>query len=280
MPNRFALENLGLGLGLRSVHSRHILDHWPEVGWFEVISENYMHTEGRPLHLLDQIAERYPVVLHGVSMSLGSVDPLDMAYMQRLRRLSQRIKSPWVSDHLCWTGIHGKNTHDLLPMPYTEEALAHTTAKVRQAQDFLQARLLIENPSSYVGFSGSSMTEYEFLARLVEDADCGLLLDVNNIFVSAFNHEYDPAAYLAALPMDRVVQFHVAGHSHQGTHIVDTHIGPVIDAVWQLYREAYARCGGAATLLEWDQDIPSFEQTWAEAQKAHRYAELPGRRAG
>ncbi len=275
MSNRFGLEHLGLGLGLRSVHYTHILEHWPDVDWFEIISENYMHTEGRPLYLLDQIAERYPIVLHGVSMSVGSSDPLDQAYMERLKKLNERVKAPWISDHLCWTGVNGKNTHDLLPLPYTEEALKHTTAKVRQAQDFLQTRLLLENPSSYVGFTGSTMPEYEFLARLAEDADCGVLLDVNNVFVSAFNHGFDANTYLDALPMDRVVQFHVAGHSNEGTHIVDTHIGPVIDDVWELYRKAYADCGGASTLLEWDQDIPSFGETWAEAERARNYADLP-----
>jgi uncharacterized protein (UPF0276 family) len=279
MSNRFGLPNLGLGLGLRSVHYAHILERWPPVDWFEIISENYMHTEGRPLHILDQLRERYPIVLHGVSLSIGSTDPLDRAYLARLKALRDRVGAPWVSDHLCWTGVHGKNTHDLLPMPYTQEALRHTVARVREVQDFLQAPLLIENPSSYVEFSGSTLTEYDFLAELAEAADCGLLLDVNNIYVAAYNHGYEPRAYLDALPMDRVVQFHVAGHSNEGTHIIDTHIGPVIDPVWALYQDAYARCGGAATLLEWDQDIPSFEQTWAEAERARDYAALPRRAA-
>ncbi|MCB9649749.1 MAG: DUF692 domain-containing protein [Deltaproteobacteria bacterium] len=275
--NRFGLPNIGLGLGLRSVHYAHILEHWPAVDWFEVISENYMHTAGRPLYILDQIRERYPVVLHGVSLSIGSTDPLDMAYLGRLKALRDRVSAPWVSDHLCWTGVQGKNTHDLLPMPYTQEALQHTIQRVRQVQDFLEAPILLENPSSYVEFSGSTLTEYDFLAQLAEEADCGLLLDVNNVYVASYNHGYDPMAYLDALPMDRVVQFHVAGHSNEGTHIIDTHIGPVIEDVWGLYKEAYARCGGAATLLEWDQDIPSFEQTWAEAERARRYADLPRR---
>lgn len=275
--NRFDLPNLGLGLGLRSRHYGHILEHHPPVDWFEIISENYMHTEGRPLYLLDQVAERYPIVLHGVSLSIGSTDPLDEAYLDRLARLKARVQAPWVSDHLCWTGVHGKNTHDLLPLPYTEEALAHVTARVKAVQDRLQGPLLVENPSSYVEFTGSTMPEYEFLARLAEDADCALLLDVNNVFVASFNHGYDPETYLDAMPMDRVVQFHVAGHTHCGTHIVDTHIGPVIDEVWGLYADAYARCGGAATLLEWDQDIPSFEQTWAEAERAREHADLPRR---
>lgn len=277
MTNRFALPHLGLGLGLRSVHYGAVLDGDPPVDWFEVISENYMHTEGRPLYVLDQVVERYPVVLHGVSMSIGSTDPLDRAYLERLKALRDRIQAPWVSDHLCWTGVHGKNTHDLLPLPYTEECLVHVVQRIREVQDFLQAPLIIENPSSYVEFTGSTMTEYEFLARMAEDADCGLLLDVNNIFVAAFNHGYDPAAYLAAIPMDRVVQFHVAGHSNYGTHIIDTHIGPVVDDVWALFADAYRGCGGAATLLEWDQDIPSFEETWAEAERAREFADIPRR---
>ena len=275
--NRFGLPNLGLGLGLRSRHYAHILERWPPVDWFEVISENYMHTEGRPLHILDQLRERYPIVLHGVSLSIGSTDPLDRAYLARLKALRDRVGAPWVSDHLCWTGVNGKNTHDLLPMPYTQEALRHTIRRVREVQDLLESTILLENPSSYVEFSGSTLTEYDFLAELVCEADCGLLLDVNNVYVAAYNHGYDPLVYLDALPMDRVVQFHVAGHSNEGTHIIDTHIGPVIEEVWALYQDAYARAGGAATLLEWDQDIPSFELTWAEAERARRYAELPRR---
>lgn len=273
--NRFDLPHLGLGLGLRTPHYAHILSAWPAVGWFEVITENFLHTEGRPLEVLDEVAARYPVVLHGVSLSIGSADPLDRDYLRRLVALRDRIGAPWVSDHLCWTGVHGRHTHDLLPMPYTKEALQHTADKICEVQDALGAPLVLENPSSYVEFSGSTMSEPAFLAELAERADCALLLDVNNVFVAAFNHGYDPAEYLDALPLDRVVQFHVAGHSHHGTHIVDTHIGPVVDDVWHLYRDAYARVGGAATLLEWDQDIPDFETTWREARVAERYAAFP-----
>jgi uncharacterized protein (UPF0276 family) len=268
LANRFGFPDLGIGLGLRTVHYGHLLEHWPDVGWFEIISENYMQTAGRPLYFLDQIAERYPIVMHGVSMSIGSTDDLDMSYLAELKALRERTAALWVSDHLCWTGVAGRNTHDLLPMPYTEEALRHTAERVRRVQDFLGAPILLENPSSYVAFAGSCMTEWEFLARLTEMADCGLLLDVNNIYVSAYNHGFDPAAYLGGVPFDRVAQMHVAGHTNQGTHIVDTHIGPVIDPVWELAREAYGRAPGTSLLLEWDAEIPPFEEVHREALKA------------
>jgi len=271
VANRFGFPDLGIGLGLRTVHYGHLLEHWPDVGWFEIISENYMQTAGRPLYFLDRIAERYPIVMHGVSLSIGSTDALDMRYLAELKELRDRTRALWVSDHLCWTGVAGRNTHDLLPMPYTDEALRHTAARVRQVQDFLGAPLLLENPSSYVEFAASHMTEWEFLARLAEEADCGLLLDVNNIYVSAYNHGFDAAAYLDGVPFDRVGQMHVAGHTHQGTHIVDTHIGPVIDPVWNLAREAYARAPGTSLLLEWDAEIPDFEQTHAEALRARQF---------
>jgi len=241
---------------------------FPDVGWFEIISENYMQTAGRPLYFLDQIAERYSIVMHGVSMSIGSTDELDMGYLAELKALRDRTRALWVSDHLCWTGVAGRNTHDLLPMPYTDEALRHTAARIRQVQDFMGAPILLENPSSYVEFASSSMTEWEFLARLAEEADCGLLLDVNNVYVSAHNHGFDAAAYLAGVPFDRVAQMHVAGHTNQGTHIVDTHIGPVIDPVWDLARQAYERTDGTSLLLEWDAEIPPFEEVHREALKA------------
>jgi uncharacterized protein len=271
MANRFKLPDLGVGLGLRSVHYTHILEERPAVDWFELLSENYMQTAGRPLWYADAIADRYPVVLHGVSLSIGSTDPLDRAYLSELRALRDRTRARWVSDHLCWTGVGGKNTHDLLPMPYTEEALRHVVDRVRAVQDFLGAPLALENPSTYVEHAGASMREWEFIARLAESADCALLLDVNNVFVSAYNHGFDPMEYLAAIPFDRVVQFHVAGHTNHGTHIIDSHIGPVIDEVWRLLGEAHARAGGAAVLLEWDAEIPGFAATHAEALRAKDY---------
>jgi uncharacterized protein (UPF0276 family) len=271
VANRFGLPDLGVGLGLRTVHYAHIVEAQPEVDWFEILSENYMQTAGRPLEWLDAIADRYPVVMHGVSLSIGSTDPLDRAYLTELRALRDRTKARWVSDHLCWTGVSGKNTHDLLPMPYTEEALRHVAGRVRAVQDFLGAPLALENPSTYVEFTAGQMPEWEFLARLAEEADCALLLDVNNVFVSAYNHGFDPQDYLAAVPFDRVVQMHVAGHTHHGTHILDSHIGPVVDGVWRLLGDAWRRSGGTSVLLEWDAEIPSFEVTHAEALRAKEF---------
>jgi uncharacterized protein (UPF0276 family) len=268
---RFDLPQLGIGVGLRTTHYRDILEGKPAVDWFEVLSENYMQTRGRPLAILDQVAERYPVVLHGVSMSIGSTDPLDRAYLTELKALRDRIGARWVSDHLCWTGAHGKNTHDLLPLPLTEEALRHTARRVREVQDFLGAPLVLENVSSYASFAASTMTEWEFVSALAREADCGLLLDVNNVYVSARNHGFDPKAYLRALPMDRVVQFHVAGHSDLGTHVIDTHIGPVPDPVWKLLQVARALGADAPVLLEWDADIPPLAVVHADALRAETF---------
>lgn len=269
--NRFGLPNLGIGLGLRTVHYSHILEQFPAVDWFEIISENYMQTAGRPLLFLDRIAERYPLVMHGVSLSIGSTDPLNLDYLRELKSLRDRTRALWVSDHLCWTGVAGKNSHDLLPLPYTEEALRHAANRVRAVQDILEAPLVLENPSTYVEFSSSTMTEWEFLAALADEADCGLLLDVNNVYVSAHNHHFDPYEYLAALPYDRVVQFHVAGHSHAGTHLMDTHIGPVVEPVWALLRDATWRGQGTSVLLEWDAEIPAFEVVHREALRARDF---------
>ncbi|MEO6603811.1 MAG: DUF692 domain-containing protein [Polyangiaceae bacterium] len=271
MANKFSLPNLGIGLGLRTTHYSTILEQKPAVAWFEILSENYMRTAGRPLDFLDQIANDYPVVMHGVSLSIGSTDPLDLAYLRELKALRERCKARWVSDHLCWTGVAGKNTHDLLPMPYTEEALAHVVARTRAVQDFLGAPLALENPSSYAEFAADSMPEWEFMARLAEGADCALLLDVNNVYVSSRNHGFDPLTYLKALPFERVVQCHVAGHTDHGTHIIDSHIGPVIDPVWRLLGEAHRLANGVSVLLEWDAEIPSFEETHAEALRAHEF---------
>jgi len=268
--NRFSLPYLGLGLGLRTVHYAHILEQQPEVAWFEILSENYMQTRGRPLEYLDRIAERYPVAMHGVSMSIGSTDPLDRAYLGELRALRDRTRARWVSDHLCFTGVAGKNTHDLLPLPYNEASLEHVARRVREVQDILEAPLALENPSTYVEHKSSTMTEWAFLSALAEEADCALLLDVNNVYVSAYNHGFDPADYLAGVPWERVVQLHVSGHTNHGTHIVDTHIGPVIDPVWELLGEAHRR-SGASILLEWDAEIPDFETTYADALRAKEF---------
>jgi uncharacterized protein (UPF0276 family) len=268
--NRFALPDLGIGIGLRTLHYGQILEQRPAIDWFEIISDNYLQTRGRPLYFLDQIAERYPVAMHGVGLSIGSVAPLDLAYVRELKRLRERAGARWVSDHLCWTGSAAKNTHDLLPMPYTDEALAHVVARVRAVQDVLDAPLALENPSTYLEFEGSCMTEWEFLAALAREADCALLLDVNNVYVSAFNHGFDAYAYVDALPFERVVQLHVAGHTHCGTHLIDTHVGPVIEPVWQLLAYAHRRCQ-ASVLLEWDAEIPSLQATHAEALRAREF---------
>ena len=276
--NRWGLPDLGIGVGLRTVHFPHILSQHPAVDWFEVLSENFLDTGGRPLHVLDQIVERYPVALHGVSLSIGSTDPLDREYLRKLKALAARTRARWVSDHLCWTGVLGRNVHDLLPMPYTEEALRHTASRVKVVSEELERPLVLENPSSYVEFAASTMTEWEFLSRLAEESDCGLLLDVNNVYVSSFNHGFDPRDYIAGIPADRVVQYHVAGHTHKGTHIVDTHSDHAIAEVWELYRLAWRRTGATATLYEWDDAIPSFEVVHAEAKKARAHREEPAPR--
>jgi uncharacterized protein (UPF0276 family) len=258
-------------VGLRSAHFGHLLGHWPEVDWFEIISENFLDSAGRPRYVLEQIAERYPVVMHGVSLSIGSADPLDFDYLRKLKRLADAIRARWVSDHLCWTGVAGLNTHDLLPVPLTEETLEHVVQRIRIVQDLLERPLVLENPSSYVTFAASTMPEWEFLSRMAEEADCGLLLDVNNVYVSSVNHDFNPEEYVRSVPHRRVVQFHLAGHTHCGTHLIDTHDGPVVSPVWELYRLAHRLTGGASTLLEWDARIPEFPVVHAEVLKARAY---------
>jgi uncharacterized protein (UPF0276 family) len=278
IPPRLGHANLGLGVGLRTVHFPYILKNTPAVDWFEIISENFMDSGGRPRYVLEQIAERYAVVMHGVSLSIGSTDPLNFDYLTRLKRLAEVVNARWLSDHLCWTGVAGLNAHDLLPIPLNEQTLRHVAGRVRTVQDFLERPLVLENPSSYVTFADSTMSEWEFLTRLTEETDCGLLLDVNNVYVSSVNHDFDPAEYIRAVPPRRVVQFHIAGHTHCGTHIIDTHDDHVIDPVWELYRLAHRHTGGAATLLEWDAKIPAFPIVHAEVLKAKQYmsAALPG----
>ncbi len=278
IPARLGHPNLGLGLGLRTVHYQHILDHNPSVDWFEVISENYMDSGGRPRYVLEQVAERYPIVMHGVSLSIGSTDPLNFGYLNKLRELARVTKALWVSDHVCWTGIAGRNTHDLLPIPYTEQALAHVIDRIRVVQDVLERPLVLENPSTYVTFADSTMPEAEFLTRMADATGCGLLLDVNNVYVSCFNHDQDPAEFIRTIPHERVVQFHLAGHTNCVTHLIDTHDGRVVNPVWNLYRLAHQLTGGVSTLLEWDARIPPFPVVHAEVLKARKYmvSELTG----
>lgn len=275
-PQRLGHPNLGLGLGLRTPHFGHILEQWPKVDWFEVISENFMDSQGRPRHVLDQIAERYPIVMHGVSLSIGSTDPLDFDYLRKLKALAESVGARWVSDHLCWTGVAGRNSHDLLPIPLTEESLKHVVERIQVVQDVMERAFVFENPSSYVGFTGSTMSEWEFLGIMAEEAGCGLLLDVNNVYVSARNHDFDPEEYIRAIPHQRVVQFHLAGHTDCTTHLIDTHDHPVIREVWDLYRLAYQLCGGVSTLLEWDANIPPFGELHAEVLKAKSYLQGEG----
>jgi uncharacterized protein (UPF0276 family) len=275
-PPRLGHPNLGLGIGLRSVHFPYILEHQPEVDWFEIISENFMDSGGRPRYILQQIAERYRVVMHGVSLSIGSTDPLNFDYLQKLKRLAGEVNALWISDHLCWTGVAGRNTHDLLPVPLNEQTLAHVIDRIRIVQDVLERPLVLENPSTYITFADSTMPEWEFLTRMAGESDCGLLLDVNNVFVSSVNHDFDPVQFVRSVPHDRVVQFHLAGHTNCRTHLIDTHDGPVINPVWELYRLAHQLTGGVSTLLEWDAKIPAFPVVHEEVLKArqHMDAEL------
>jgi uncharacterized protein (UPF0276 family) len=268
---RLGYPNLGLGVGLRTTHFAHILKDQPPVDWFEIISENFVDSGGRPRYVLEQVAERYPVVMHGVSLSIGSTDPLDFDYLRKLRDLARAVNARWVSDHLCWTGVAGLNAHDLLPIPLNEDTLAHVAGRVRSVQDFLERPLVLENPSTYVTFADSTLSEWEFLTRLAELTNCGLLLDVNNVYVSSVNHDFDPAEYIRSVPHHRVVQFHLAGHTNCGTHLIDTHDGHVVDPVWELYRLAHALTGGASTLLEWDARIPPFPVVHAEVLKARQH---------
>jgi uncharacterized protein (UPF0276 family) len=267
-PTRY----LGHGVGLRKDHFKRVLSEPTSVDWFEVISENFMVKGGRPLDVLTRVRADYPVVMHGVSLSIGTVDPLNREYLARLAELAARIEPAWISDHLCWTGLGGHSSHDLLPLPYTEESLNHVASRVAQVQDILGRRIAIENPSSYLSFESSTMTEWDFLAELAVRADCGILLDVNNIFVSSVNHKFDASEYVQGIPVDRVWQFHLAGHSDYGTHLLDTHDHPVPESVWSLYREAVSRFGEISSLVEWDGNIPEWDRLESESLTARTIA--------
>jgi uncharacterized protein (UPF0276 family) len=263
---------LGHGIGLRTEHYADVLATPPPVDWFEVISDNFMEPGGNPRRVLREVRQRWPVVLHGVSLSLGSVDPLNERYLDNLAALAREVEPAIISDHLCWGSHGGTYAHDLLPLPFTEEALGHVAARVARVQDRLKRRILVENVSSYVSFSQSSLTEWQFLTALSERTDCGLLLDVNNVFVSAHNHAFDARAFIDAIPVGRVGQFHLAGHSRLGELLLDTHDHPVRDEVWELYRHAVARFGAVPTLIEWDDKVPSLARLCEESQRARNEA--------
>ncbi|MEE9291384.1 MAG: DUF692 domain-containing protein [Acidobacteriota bacterium] len=264
-------RSIGYGVGLRSDHYDRILNGGPtRIDWFEIISENFMVPGGRALDILERVRERYPVVMHGVSLSIGTTDPINEGYLDNLDALARRIEPEWISDHLCWTGVGGRNAHDLLPLPYTEAALAHVVSRVQRVQERLKRPIAMENVSSYVSYRASSMPEWEFLAEVSGRSGCGILLDINNIYVSSRNHRFDPYRYLDGIPAGRVWQFHLAGHSDKGDYLLDTHDHPVSDTVWDLYRDAVRRFGPVSTLIEWDDRIPPFEVLEQESEKARR----------
>ena len=268
MLKRRDFPMLGYGVGLRRQHYSHVLETRPSVDWFEVISENFMVAGGRALEVLEGVRASYPIAMHGVSLSIGSTDPLNRDYLRQLRDLARRFEPAWISDHLCWTGVGGRNLHDLIPLPYTDEALRHVVARIREVQDILERPLLIENVSSYMTFADSTMTEWDFISTIADEADCGILLDLNNIFVSAFNHRFDANEYVDAVPAERVVQYHLAGHSDRGTHLLDTHDHPICDAVWALYERAARRFGAVSAMVEWDDNIPEFAELARIADRA------------
>ncbi len=262
------LPSLGFGLGLRTEHYNEILDSNPNVDWFEALSENYMIPGGLPLNFLDRIRENYPVVMHGVSLSIGSTAPFEQSYLKDLKKLADRIQPAWISDHLCWTGVHGQNIHDLLPLPYTEETARHVAERVNVVQDYLGRQILLENVSSYASYVDSCMTEWEFISLICEQADCLLLLDVNNIYVSSYNHDYDAKAFINGVPQHRVQQIHLAGHQNNGDYIIDTHDAPVIDPVWDLYSYAISKLGNVSTMIERDDKMPELDVLVQELQIA------------
>lgn len=275
MANKLNIPHLGYGLGLRTPHYDYVLEHKPAVDWFEVISENYMDTDGKARRILERVRADYPIATHGVSLSIGTADPLNSSYLERLKNYIEWLEPAWVSDHLCWTGVAHKNTHDLLPVPYTEQALEHIVEHIGMVQDYLGRPLVLENPSTYLQFTNSSIPEHEFLAEMARRSGCGLLLDINNIYVSCYNHALDCKAYIDAIPMEHVVQFHLAGHTNKGNHIVDTHIGPIIDEVWALYQYTLPRADGVNIMVEWDDEIPEFPVLYSEIEKARELSESP-----
>lgn len=259
---------LGFGLGLRPDYYEEILTHQPDLDWFEILTENYLIPGGKPLYYLDKIRELYSIVMHGVSLSIASTDPLDIGYLKQLKALALRVEPAWISDHLCWTGVQGLNAHDLLPVPYTGQAIKHVVSKIQHVQDFLGRPILIENVSSYVTYKQSEMPEWDFIVEIVKQSGCYILLDVNNIYVSSVNHQFNPMDYINAMPADRVAQIHLAGHSNHGDYIIDTHDAPVIDEVWDLYASTIRRLGKISTMIERDDKMPPFADLLAEINRA------------
>lgn len=268
------LPYLGFGLGLRTEHYQEILDTQPQVDWFEVISENYMIPGGKPLYYLDKIRENYPMVMHGVSLSIGSASPLDRNYLAALKQLSERIEPAWISDHLCWTGVHGINLHDLLPLSYTDETVKHVVDRITQVQDFLGRPILIENVSSYVSFNNAEMSEWEFINSITKKSGCLLLLDVNNIYVSSINHGFDAYEFINAIDASRVQQIHLAGHEDHGDYIIDTHDAPIVNDVWNLYSYAIRRFGPVSTMIERDDHIPPIAELITELEHARKLSAI------
>lgn len=277
MTNNFPYPFLGFGLGLRSQHYDFILQNRPsKVDWFEIITENFIDAHEGYWQFLADLRNDYPIIMHGVSMSIGSTDPINYDYLQKIKKLADFINPPWISDHLCWTGVNGKNSHDLLPVFYNEVSLSHIIDRTKKIQDYLGCNILLENPSTYLEFKANTMSEWQFLANLVEEADCGILLDVNNVYVSSFNHGFSPYEYIDAIPSERIVQIHLAGHKNLGTHIIDTHDNFVLDEVWELYDYTIKTKGKISTMIEWDENIPDISELFSELDKARRCAGAEG----
>jgi uncharacterized protein (UPF0276 family) len=274
MLESLPVNNLGFGLGLRPDHYEDLLERRPDLGFVEALTENYLIPGGRPLHYLERVRAHYPVVLHGVSLSIGSTAPLDRGYLADLGRLARRIEPEWISDHLCWTGVDGVNLHDLMPLPYTEAALAHLVPRIHAVQESIGRRLVLENVSSYLSYADSEMTEWEFIAELSRRSDCLLLLDVNNVYVNSVNHGFDPDAFVRGVPAERVVQIHLAGHERQGDFIIDTHDSPVIEPVWALYQRTVRLLGPRSTMIERDANIPPLAELLDELRTAERLASI------
>jgi len=276
MTANLLAPSLGFGLGARPLHYQDLLDRSNGaangIDWLEALTENYLVPGGKPLHYLRRLSERYPITLHGVSLSIGGSDALDRDYLRRVRALAKDIDARWISDHLCWTGVDGLNLHDLMPIPFTGEALRHIAARIREVQDFLGRRILIENVSSYLSYREDEITEWQFLSELAREADCLLLLDINNVYVSSVNHGFDALEYLRGVPAERVQQFHLAGHSNLGTHLIDTHDAPIAEPVWRLYAAAIARFGTASPMIERDDNIPPLTELLDELTKARNIA--------